>query len=980
MPPPRYSKDATMDPPEDTNEFPDTLSFEPGSTQQQSSSEHSLRNRRATQWHPPFDADNTSAEGSNPSNDPTMLDILQSLTESNKKLQESLVTQQKLLTTLVKSTSEICQTQKELMKAVLATPSPPNTTARVPPSHFDPSPNDGISLSQSSIQEIGKSEMTLPRNDNDDLSVTSTTSIMGYQDTKLNLEIFQEIWLETSIADAKIWYYTLLSELASKPYYHSLLTSDKKNVHFESPSEGPNATLYSTLQTKLSQRFRTMMLNSGYTTGTDILKFISDSIKILRGTNMNATNAMADFYKLKWDPKKQDIHAFNMKFQNLLNLVMETNPHFTFDQVKFTWIQSLPDEFADLHTKFNKNNLDEKWKNVQNAAHLFILTIEEMRECNITFKSTNSSNEKVEKPVTAKLCKSAPSNHRGHFPSDYPDSTKFYNQVKELVDAGTSKDDIETKFKESYGYKSCWLCRIYPNRPGFHSDNNCPLLEQLFKPYLPSTIFSVSKTVNSLYSRKTLPTSVQRNKEIYKMCYDTGTSPKSLCSHQHFFRDLLMFDHPKHVSLADSDKTARVLGQGTIDFVINVTHLIWLFAFYSPDCDNLMSSADHLNYSKNSILGNDGKIIVSFPTFQFVIKASNNFEFAISAGKQSNLPVLWTPQEQNMIQQIQNDDNTFQIKRLSPDSVLPRRSTKDSTGYDVSASQSTPIAPNSSVTIPLGFSMAFSTKLKCDLRPRSGLSLKGINVALGTIDPDYRGEVKAIVSNTTSTPFMIPIGYRVGQLVFSPVSYPVPVESPVLSPTSRDTNGFGSTGYVASSKSQRAISKNSFSPVLQTVYELPNEFEEETVSTTLLPNSKPLLDSTVDKITHDHLDKLIDEAVSMDLAKPDHITLENNILSNPSSTLNTDDNDENETPLSDNPSNQDNNDSLQQNNDKDPSDTTDDVACTFPEEDDSLQFNEGGLQNSLHSLTNLKFFLKTKKTTCPFHRQLQLTLIMNPST
>ena len=80
-----------------------------------------------------------------------MLDILQSLTESNKKLQESLVTQQKLLTTLVKSTSEICQTQKELMKAVLATPSPPNTTARVPPSHFDPSPNDGISLSQSSI-------------------------------------------------------------------------------------------------------------------------------------------------------------------------------------------------------------------------------------------------------------------------------------------------------------------------------------------------------------------------------------------------------------------------------------------------------------------------------------------------------------------------------------------------------------------------------------------------------------------------------------------------------------------------------------------------------------------------------------------------------------------------------------------------------------------------------------------------------------
>ena len=113
--------------------------------------------------------------------------------------------------------------------------------------------------------------------------------------------------------------------------------------------------------------------------------------------------------------------------------------------------------------------------------------------------------------------------------------------------------------------------------------------------------------------------------------------------------------------------------------------------------------------------------------------------------------------------------------------------------------------------------MAFSNDLKCDLRPRSGLSLKGINVAFGTIDPDYRAEVKAIVTNTTLNSFHFPIGYRVGQLVFSPVSQPEAIEVKSLPSTSRGNNGFGSTGNFSRKSARRVKPHNSFISVLPTI-------------------------------------------------------------------------------------------------------------------------------------------------------------------
>ena len=448
-----------------------------------------------------------------------------------------------------------------------------------------------------------------------------------------------------------------------------------------------------------------MMQNSGYISDTEISKFIDESITILRGTKSNATNALADFCKIKWDPTKENIHTFNNKFQNLLNLVLETNPHFSFDQVKFTWIQALPDVFIDLHTKFNTNKLDDKWLHINNSAQLYVRTIEEMRQCNIVFKTTNLKQDNIDRQQhTSKFLKTVPAQHRGNFPSDFPDHNKLFTHVKELVDAGKTKADIEATFKEPYGYKSCWLCRILPHKNGNHRDDNCPLLKNLFKPYMPRVECIPRSTSLSkhLRAKKTSHTNQVASLpfETIQMCYDTGTTPKSLCPHRELFRDFISFQTPKYVSLADSGATAYVTGQEIIDIIINNTYCIGIFAYMAPTCDPLLSSANHLSYVNNKIVGEKGNITISYPTFHFQISALNNFEFSISSGIKSGKPVLWKPNENDLVQRINGNNNSFRIKRLTPDSILPRRCTPNSMGYDVSTSEPTTIPPHSTATVP----------------------------------------------------------------------------------------------------------------------------------------------------------------------------------------------------------------------------------------------------------------------------------------
>jgi len=139
------------------------------------------------------------------------------------------------------------------------------------------------------------------------------------------------------------------------------------------------------------------------------------------------------------------------------------------------------------------------------------------------------------------------------------------------------------------------------------------------------------------------------------------------------------------------------------------------------------------------------------------------------------------------------------IKKLSPDVVLPDYKTNGASGMDLMAYIVKPIniEPNSSYLVPTGLSIAFSEDYEVQIRPRSGLAAKNHITVLntpGTIDSDYRGEIKVILFNHGKEDFVINNKDRVAQMVLTPVIKMELEEVDNLPNTLRGEGGFGSTG------------------------------------------------------------------------------------------------------------------------------------------------------------------------------------------
>ena len=139
------------------------------------------------------------------------------------------------------------------------------------------------------------------------------------------------------------------------------------------------------------------------------------------------------------------------------------------------------------------------------------------------------------------------------------------------------------------------------------------------------------------------------------------------------------------------------------------------------------------------------------------------------------------------------------IKKLNPEVELPVYKTSGASGMDLMAfiEQPIKISPNSSYLVPTGFSMAFSEDYEVQIRPRSGLAAKkGITVlnTPGTIDSDYRGEIKIILFNHGKEDFIINNKDRVAQMILTPVIKMELEETDNLLDTLRGEGGFGSTG------------------------------------------------------------------------------------------------------------------------------------------------------------------------------------------
>jgi len=142
---------------------------------------------------------------------------------------------------------------------------------------------------------------------------------------------------------------------------------------------------------------------------------------------------------------------------------------------------------------------------------------------------------------------------------------------------------------------------------------------------------------------------------------------------------------------------------------------------------------------------------------------------------------------------------TIRIKRLEHGAglPLPAYASAGAAGMDVVAAEALDLAPGARHAVATGFAIAIPPGYEVQVRPRSGLALKhGISVpnSPGTIDSDYRGELKIILINHGDAAFPIRRGDRIAQLVVAPVQYADFAEVDTLDETARGTGGFGSTG------------------------------------------------------------------------------------------------------------------------------------------------------------------------------------------
>ena len=129
--------------------------------------------------------------------------------------------------------------------------------------------------------------------------------------------------------------------------------------------------------------------------------------------------------------------------------------------------------------------------------------------------------------------------------------------------------------------------------------------------------------------------------------------------------------------------------------------------------------------------------------------------------------------------------------------ALPAYATTGAAGMDVLAAEDVTLAPGARHAVATGLALAIPPGFEIQVRPRSGLALKhgiGVPNAPGTIDSDYRGELKVILINHGPEPFAIRIGDRVAQLVLAPVVRAAWAETGDLDDTARGEGGFGSTG------------------------------------------------------------------------------------------------------------------------------------------------------------------------------------------
>lgn len=138
--------------------------------------------------------------------------------------------------------------------------------------------------------------------------------------------------------------------------------------------------------------------------------------------------------------------------------------------------------------------------------------------------------------------------------------------------------------------------------------------------------------------------------------------------------------------------------------------------------------------------------------------------------------------------------DTINVKCVLKGGQIPKYATVDAAGCDLVSTEDVTIAVGERVLVGTGLYLEIPSTHYAMIAGRSGLALKGINAHYGIIDPDFRGEIKVILTNNSKKEFSIAKGDRIAQLVFSERQIAKFVEAATLDSTQRGIGGFGSTG------------------------------------------------------------------------------------------------------------------------------------------------------------------------------------------
>ena len=638
----------------------------------------------------------------------------------------------------------------------------------------------------------------------DDATVRSTHSQAHFSSTDKELKIPNFSYID-SATDCRHWYDLVLALLAAKSYYNPLMLPNG-TINFAATDTACNASLYAMLHPRLDKAFKTSCQNSNCTTGTAILHdiFISFSDTVVNSTR--GTTAYAAIHSIVWHSDTVSLTSFHATFNTHLSHIHEAHIAFPLQALKMCWITALPPSFIEIKAAFKQgSNLPDKWKEATTINMLYQVTKHHADLYNISIvpiKAPPTKDPRLAPPGAGRGAggrgngpggrggggpgglretdhisetfvqdrKTAiPETERYAYPPAHPTSSAFRRHLQDLRASGKSTADLITMFQPAYTDPGCFVCRIKNTHRSFHESPACKILNQIYN-------------YPKLYCRNALSSPSTPPPSPTYMCYDSGTTPKTLCDDASMFSEIGYFASPQQISLGDGCSTITALGQGTIDIVINGLYRIQQHAIMT-NCTPvaLMASSDHIRYKDCAIIGTNNLLRVIYPTFSFTITGDDRFEFPITPGKTSTLPILWHPEESNLRSAIKIDD-TLSVLPLLESAILPTIPTTTSPTnhtYNLHTHQKYAIPPSSSSSISLGLALSFLPKFCCHLQSSQP---EKYSLHLGPVDPTLHEDIQVFITNLTDQPLTFQIGHPFGLL-----SITLAVSPPLTSPPKRSS-------------------------------------------------------------------------------------------------------------------------------------------------------------------------------------------------